>query len=129
MVPRLKTLEAKRELRSVANLSERLASWAQDVEANSQPPRQTSVSDPGFTVSIDPLNAAELKVDETYDSWRCQQCHAVLALARRAPHADPRDLPNAIILLKCPHCGARRHYTMHERLVRRYPWNAKTAHR
>lgn len=115
---------AHRELTSLAVAYEVLASFAADREAK-QPLRcGVTLVIPDF-VSFAPLSNAELKSGETYDSWRCQGCQAVLALARRAPDADPLDLPDAIVRLKCPSCHALRHYTMHERRVRRYPWNAK----
>jgi hypothetical protein len=80
---------------------------------------------PSEEVCIQPLDRHELKAGETYDSWRCQVCQGVIALAPRVPEADPFDLPDGIVLLKCPQCGSERHYAMHERCVRRYPWNGK----
>ena len=128
-VQQVKTPDVKDELTSLAECYERLASWSAALGATvlAPPPSATSITTPEITLSINPLSTPELTAGETYDSWLCQACHDVLALAPRAPHADPLDLPDAIIRLRCPHCGAQRHYTVHERRVRKYPWHERAA--
>lgn len=129
VVPKLRTPEIQEELRSLADACERLATGALALSPRLEPPRPPVISFRALNVvaSLGPLAASELKAGETYDSWRCQVCNSVLALAPRVPDANPLDLPNAIVRLKCPQCGARRHYTIHDRLARRYPWDAKIA--
>ena len=74
--------------------------------------------------TIAPLGAHELVDGESYDSWICAACETVIALARRSPQSDPRDLPDAVVNVICRNCQARRPYRMHDRRVRRYPWAA-----
>jgi ribosomal protein L37E len=75
-------------------------------------------------VTIDPLRAADLIAGEFYDTWICEECLSVIALAPRAPGADSFDLPDGLIRIKCSHCGLPGEYTMHARRVRKYPWSA-----
>jgi len=124
----LKSPEAHSQLTSLAVAYELLASRAADREARLGPPSGFVFLIPDV-VSLQPLDAAELSLGETYDSWRCQACQEVLALAPRATEADPLDLPDAIVRLRCPRCDAERHYTIHDRRVRRYPFNAKATAR
>ena len=74
--------------------------------------------------TIAAVGAHELVDGESYDSWICASCESVIALARRSPHSDPRDLPDAVVIVICRNCRAHRPYRMHDRRVRRYPWAA-----
>ena len=78
------------------------------------------------TPTIAPVRAHELVDGETYDSWICASCESVIALARRSPDSDPRDLPDAVVIVICRSCQANRPYRMHDRRVRRYPWAASS---
>ena len=74
--------------------------------------------------TIAPVGAYDLVDGETYDSWICASCENVIALARRSPESDPRDLPDALVIVICRRCQARLPYRMHDRRVRQYPWAA-----
>ena len=83
------------------------------------------MSDLTTTIStIAPVRAYELVEGETYDSWICASCENVIALGRRSPESDPRDLPDAVVIVICQRCQARLPYRMHDRRVRQYPWAA-----
>lgn len=117
MLPGLKLQQVKDELSTLAAAYEKLASHvaakADDAPVSGGTPR----------LSISALPAGALAVGETYDSWLCEACGGVIALAPREPGADPRDLPDALVCLSCPHCLLQRNYTMHGRRVRKYPWD------
>lgn len=114
----LKDVESRDELSSLAASYEKLALYAEAASGGLGP---NVVGEP---TTIQPLPATQFVVGENYDSWVCQACNAVIALAPRAPLSDPRDMPNALVNLRCPLCHAQRYYTVHERRVRQYPWNA-----
>jgi rubrerythrin len=112
--------DATAELASLATAYERLAEYAALSGAAWQTGMRMKIVDPKAH-AIDPMRADELLAGETYDSWVCEVCRHVMALARREPGSDPNDMPDAMIRIKCPHCRSQRHYAVHERRVRRYP--------
>lgn len=116
MLPRLKLQQVKDELTTLADTYEKLASR---VAAKADAP----VSGGTQRLSISAWPPSALAVGETYDSWLCDACGAVIALAPRAPSADPLDMPDALVCLTCPHCLSQRDYPMHGRRVRKYPWD------
>lgn len=79
---------------------------------------------PTSVPTIAPVEADELVDGESCDSWICASCESVIALARRSPQSDPRDLSDAVVIVICRNCRAHRPYRMHDRRVRRYPWAA-----
>lgn len=90
---------------------------------NPNHPTGSDVPDPNAAApTVEALREDELAVGETYDSWLCASCNCVIAIARRAPDSDPRDLPDAAISVICLTCEAAGAYRMHQRRVRRYPW-------
>jgi DNA-directed RNA polymerase subunit RPC12/RpoP len=129
LVVRLKDSETRDELISLAAAYERLAEYtAALVEPGGCQTMQSKFSAITLNaLSIEPMKADELRIGETYDSWVCEFCRSVIALAPRTPDSDPLDLPDAVIGIKCPHCNSQRHYTVHERRVRQYPWGARSA--
>jgi hypothetical protein len=120
MVPGLKLRQVKDELTTLADTYEKLASRVA-AKAEGAP-----VSGGTPRLSISALPPSALALGETYDSWLCEECGGVIALAPRAPSADPLDLPDALVCLTCPHCLSQRNYTMHGRRVRKYPWDENT---
>jgi len=73
-------------------------------------------------VSFRPIKAEDLLAGESYDTWICDVCLAVIALALRSPDANPKDMPDALIQIPCPQCGVLGDYSVHARRVRKYPW-------
>ena len=116
MLPGLKFQQAKVELSALANAYEKLANHVA-AKTDGAP---ASGGAPGLRISALPPSA--LAVGETYDSWLCEPCGGLIALAPREPSADPLDLPDALVCLTCPHCLSQRSCTMHGRRVRKYPW-------
>jgi len=67
------------------------------------------------------MQPSEMKAGEYYDSWICQACNKPIALARRATDSPPLELSGgAVFKIHCPHCGAERHYGVHERRIRKF---------
>jgi hypothetical protein len=73
-----------------------------------------------ITLSLRPMRLDEMRDGESHDSWLCQACGTLIALAPRSADADPFDMPDGVIGLKCPDCHAQRFYTIHDRRVRKY---------
>jgi hypothetical protein len=124
LLPALKHLEVRDELSSLADAYDRLAVHAVLVRTELTDWRRGGPAggDSRIILSIKPLRSDELQAGASYDSWMCQRCAEVIALPRRPAQLDPLETPDAVIRLSCPHCSAQRHYTIHERRVRQYPW-------
>lgn len=77
--------------------------------------------------ALSPMPTADLEAGGYYDTWVCEACLTIIAVAPRTPRADPQDMPDALISVECPCCGKKSDYSMHARRVRRFPWNAEEA--
>ena len=66
------------------------------------------------------LKPSQIHVNQSYDSWLCRRCFKPIALAVRAPSSNPADMPDAIVQIRCPHCGELAQYAVRARRVRQY---------
>src|SRR5262249_2375344 len=118
LLPELKSVEVRDELRVLADAYERLAAQVPKMAATWEPGTWSTVG--MITFALNPMPPEDMSPGESYDSWMCQACGTPIALARRSPDASPYDMPDGVIGLKCPNCHAHRFYTIHDRRVRPY---------
>lgn len=76
-----------------------------------RPRLPTPVNAPLFTEVMSP---ADLVGGETYESWLCEACGAIIPLVTRPADSEPLTFHGAVVRIPCPHCGKTLNYPVHD---------------
>ena len=74
----------------------------------------------GSAPTIEVMQPDELKIGGCYFSWLCENCGKMLALHGVGPGFKAEPIGHNVVTIICPHCGAKRHYSINERREREY---------